>query len=275
MMRGRSADHARKPSRRVRPASPAGAARKPAGEQRMMEANHPDERELDELQQRLGVRFRRPQRLAQALVHRSYRPDGDDSPSNERLEFLGDAVLGQVVAEHLYHDFPEWSEGELTKLKAAVVSEVTLDEAARQLGLGKFLVMARGEEQSGGRERPSLLSDALEAIIGALYLDRGLRAARELVLRLLAAPMRALELDERRRDYKTLLQELIQGRHKQPPVYRVVAEEGPDHDKTFVVEVRFRRHLLGEGVGKSKKEAEQKAAQEALDDSERRERIVG
>ena len=233
----------------------------------------PDKRK--DLEQRLDVHFRRPRMLAQALVHRSYHPEGAQMASNERLEFLGDAVLGQVVAEHLYHRFPDWPEGELTKLKAAVVSEVTLSEAARRLGLGDFLIMAKGEEQSGGRERPSLLSDALEAIIGALYLDRGLRAARALVLRILDESIRALEQDEQRRDYKTLLQELTQGRHKQPPAYRVVAEEGPDHEKTFVVEVRFGRHLLGEGVGKSKKEAEQKAAKEALEDIERMERITG
>jgi ribonuclease-3 len=228
-----------------------------------------------ELERRLGLSFRRPRLLTDALVHRSYRPEGDQSRSNERLEFLGDAVLGQIVAEHLYQTYPEWTEGDLTKLKAAVVSEVTLSEAARRVGLGDFLVMARGEEQSGGRERPSLLSDALEAIIGAVYLDRGLRAARGVVLRLLSEPMRALEQDEQRRDYKTLLQELTQGRHKQPPIYRVIAEEGPDHDKTFAVEVRFGKRLLGEGVGKSKKEAEQKAAKAALEDLERLERIVG
>lgn len=227
------------------------------------------------MERRLGLTFRRPRLLADALVHRSYRPDGDESQSNERLEFLGDAVLGQVVAEHLYHTFPDWAEGDLTKLKAAVVSEVTLSEAARCLGLGDFLVMARGEDQSGGRDRPSLRSDALEAIIGAAYLDRGLRAARELVLRLLSEPMRVLEQDEQRRDYKTLLQELTQGRHKQPPVYRVIAEEGPDHDKTFAVEVRFGKRLLGEGVGKSKKEAEQKAAKAAIEDLERLEIIIG
>jgi len=239
-----------------------------------MEADYINQGQLEELQQRLGVRFRRPGKLAEALVHRSYRAEGDDSVSNERLEFLGDAVLGEVVAEHLYHNHPEWSEGDLTKLKAAVVSEVTLSEAACQLGLGDFLVMAKGEEQSGGRERPSLLSDALEAVIGAVYLERGLRAARGLVLRILAEPMHALERDEWRRDFKTLLQELVQRRHKQPPLYRVVAEEGPDHDKTFVVEVRFGRHLLGEGVGKSKKEAEQKAAKEALEDVERMEQVT-
>jgi len=234
-----------------------------------------DKKRLEELQRRLGVSFRRPALLARALVHRSYRPDGDEHCSNERLEFLGDAILGHVVAEHLYHAFPEWDEGELTKLKAAVVSEPTLSDAARRIGLGRFLVMARGEDQSGGRERPSLLSDALEAVIGATYLDRGLRATKELVLRMLREPMATLERDEQRRDFKTLLQELTQGRHKQPPVYRVIAEQGPDHDKTFVIEVRFGRHLLGKGEGKSKKEAEQRAAQAALKDVERLERAVG
>jgi len=240
-----------------------------------MALDYPGTEQLQELERRLGVRFRRRRLLERALVHRSYRCEGEQIESNERLEFLGDAVLGQVVAEHLYHNFPQWSEGELTKLKAVVVSEVTLSEAARRLGLGEFLVMAKGEEQSGGRDRPSLLSDGLEAIIGATYLDRGLRAARTLVLRLLGEAVSALEREEQRRDFKTLLQELTQERHKQPPVYRVVAEAGPDHDKTFVVQVKFGRHLLGEGAGKSKKEAEQKAAQEALEDRERLERVVG
>ena len=240
-----------------------------------MAVDYPDNEALEELQRQLGVQFRRPRMLSEALVHRSYRSEGAGNCSNERLEFLGDAVLGQIVAEYLYQSFPQWTEGELTKLKAAVVSEVTLSEAARRIELGRFLVMAKGEEQSGGRDRPSLLSDALEAIIGATYLDRGLRAARELVLGVLGEAISALEQDEQRRDFKTLLQELIQGRHQQPPVYTVVAEEGPDHDKTFVVGVRFGRHLLGEGVGKSKKEAEQKAAKEALEDLDRLERIMG
>lgn len=225
-----------------------------------------DTKRLKRLQRLLGVEFRRPRMLAHALVHRSYRSGSGEGEgcSNERLEFLGDAVLGQVVAEHLYSTFPGWTEGQLTKLKAAVVSEATLSDVARRVGLGAFLIMAKGEEQSGGRERPSLLSDGLEAIIGAAYLDRGLRAARTLVLRLLRDSMSALERDAQRRDYKTLLQELMQSRHKQPPAYRVVAEEGPDHDKTFVIEVRFGRHRLGQGAGKSKKEAEQSAAKQAL-----------
>jgi len=257
----------RKPGRR------AGDRKGPVSER--AETPYLEPKQLKGLQRRLGVEFRRPRMLAQALVHRSFRPNGDEAYSNERLEFLGDAVLGQVVAEHLYTTFPGWTEGQLTKLKAAVVSEATLSEAAHRIDLGDFLVMAKGEEHSGGRKRPSLLSDALEAIIGATYLDRGLRAARTLVLRLLRESMSALERDAQRRDYKTLLQELTQSRHKQPPAYRVVAEEGPDHDKTFVIEVRFGRHRLGEGTGKSKKQAEQKAAKQALENQKSLERLVG
>ena len=240
-----------------------------ADEEGDLHTAHRKAEQLAELERRLGVRFRRRRGLAQALVHRSYRVEGEPAESNERLEFLGDTVLGQIVAEHLYQNFPEWSEGQLTKLKAAVVSEVTLDEAARRIGLGEFLVMAKGEEHSGGRERASLLSDALEAVIGATYLDRGLRAARTLVVKLLGEAMWELEQDEQRGDFKTMLQELTQERHKQPPVYRVVGEEGPDHDKTFVVEARFGRRLLGQGTGKSKKEAEQMAAKEALENTRR------
>jgi ribonuclease-3 len=251
------------------------SARRVDSGRRRGEGGHVEAKRLRDLQRRLGVTFRRPRMLEQALVHRSFRSNSDEECSNERLEFLGDAVLGQVVAEHFYRTFPEWTEGQLTKLKAAVVSEATLSEAARRIGLGDFLVMAKGEEHSGGRERPSLLSDALEAIIGAIYLDRGLRAARTLVLHLLEESIGALERDVQRRDYKTLLQELTQSAHKQPPAYRVVAEEGPDHDKTFVIEARFGRHRLGAGMGKSKKEAEQNAAKEALEDTERLERVIG
>jgi ribonuclease-3 len=221
---------------------------------------------LDELEERLGVTFSDKGLLEQALTHRSMQGQGDMSgETNERLEFLGDAVLGVVVANHLYRQFPEYTEGELTKMKAVVVSEVSLSEIARQLGIGEFLRVAKGEDASGGRERPSILADAMEALIGAVYVDQGPEAARGLILRVLKGALRAVYSKEYHKDYKTVLQEILQERHKAPPQYNTVAETGPDHEKTFVVEARFGDQILGVGSGKSKKEAEQAAAKEALD----------
>jgi ribonuclease-3 len=217
-------------------------------------------------QQVLGVTFRKPQLLEQALTHRSLLKEAQQNrESNERLEFLGDRVLGQVVAEHLFRQHPDWSEGQLTKIKAVAVSEATLGTAARELGLGDLIRMARGEQQSGGRDRSSILSDSLEAVIGAIFLDRGLRAARLFVLGALSRQLTRIEEQQQGKDYKTVLQELTQERHKTTPHYRVIEERGPDHEKTFVVQVRVRSRLLGTGVGRSKKEAEQAAAREALE----------
>jgi ribonuclease-3 len=185
-------------------------------------------------------------------------------PSNERLEFLGDAILGLVVAEHLYRSHPDLTEGELTKLKAVAVSEPVLAALARDLDLGRYLILSRGEEQTGGRERASLLADTFEAVVAAVYLDRGLRATRSLLLRLLDSHLRAIERHEFEPDYKTILQEKIQEQHRTPPTYRVISQSGPDHNRSFVVEVRVKSRALGRGSGKSKKQAEQAAAQSAL-----------
>ena len=220
---------------------------------------------LHELQGRLGIEFSAPELLVEALTHRSRHGEEESGGiSNERLEFLGDAVLGQVVASHLYERFPDWPEGKLTRLKAVAVSEVTLGKVARALDLGEYLLLSKGEEQSGGRERVSLLSDAVEALIGAVYLDQGMEVAHALVLRLLGPDLEAILSDQHEQDYKTLLQELIQERHKQAPVYRVVDQSGPDHARTFVVEAMLGDEILGVGSGRSKKEAEQMAAKQAL-----------
>jgi ribonuclease-3 len=218
---------------------------------------------LEEVERALGLSFKDGELLRLALSHRSWAQP-PDTPSNERLEFLGDALLGLTIAEHLYARHPDWSEGELTKLKAVAVSEITLAAAARRLGLGRFLLLARGEEMSGGRERPSLLANTLEALIAAIYLDRGLAAAREFVLRSLEEDLRAIEGGEHEQDCKTALQELVQEECHRPPSYRLIDESGPDHDKTFVVEARLGGAILGVGTGKSKKEAEQAAARDAL-----------
>ena len=211
----------------------------------------------------LQVEPRRPELLRQALMHRSSQQELG-LPSNERLEFLGDAVLGQVVASYLYRTHPDLAEGDLTKLKAVVVSEPVLAQVARELGLGAYLILAKGEARSGGRHRPSILSDTLEAVIAAVYLDRGMTVARKMILSLLADQIGMIERAEHDQDYKTLLQEKIQELHRKPPTYHVVGTVGPDHDRTFTAEVCLTGRVLGKGSGKSKKQAEQAAAREAL-----------
>ena len=244
-----------RPSRPERKATP---PRKPrADSPRRLAGN------VEALAARLGVTVRRPERVRQALMHRSAQQELG-LPSNERLEFLGDAVLGLVVATHLYRTHPQRAEGELTKLKAVVVSEPVLARVARQLDLGSYLLLAKGEEQSGGRCRSSLLSDSLEAVIAAIYLDRGMLVARKMILSLLADHFEAIERAEYDLDYKTLLQERIQELHRKPPTYHVVGEAGPDHDRTFTAEARLSGRVLGKGSGKSKKQAQQAAARDAL-----------
>jgi len=222
---------------------------------------------LKRLEKRLGAAFKNQALLQQALTHRSVQGESLDreaASTNERLEFLGDTVLGLVVAQHLYDKFPSRSEGELTRIKASAVSEPTLSQVAKKVGLGKYVRLSRGEDASGGRERPSILADSLEAVIGAIFLEHGLEKAREFILKVLSPPLRAIERQQHEKDYKTMLQELLQARHKALPTYRIVQVSGPDHDRTFVIEARFARRVLGKGTGKSKKEAQQAAAKQAL-----------
>ena len=240
-------------SRRKRAKAPAKSERIRAGDVRALAA-------------KIGLEPRRPELFRKALTHKSAEQELH-LPANERLEFLGDAVLGLAVASHLFRAHPNLAEGALTKVKAVAVSESILAEVARELDLGSYLILSRGEEQNGGRSRSSILADALEAVFGAVYLDRGFRACRTLILRLLADHIRAIEREEHELDYKTLLQEQIQELHRTPPTYRVVSETGPDHDRTFVAQVRLNRRVLGTGSGKSKKQAEQAAAREALTES--------
>ena len=218
----------------------------------------------EEVQQRLGISFARRELLVQALTHRSYLAESLGAISNERLEFLGDAVLDLVIAEDLFRKHPEWPEGELTKAKATAVGERSLERVARGWNLGAYMLISRGEELSGGRARRAMLADAVEALIGAYYLDQGLEACRAFVLRALQLALEAIERREHERDYKTLLQELLQARYQAAPSYQVASESGPPHDRTFLVEVIFADRVLGRGQGKSKKEAAQKAAAEAL-----------
>jgi ribonuclease-3 len=219
------------------------------------------------LQKTLGVTFKEPALLRQALVHSSFINENPDYlyGHNERLELLGDAVLGLVVAEELYRSSPVLSEGEMTRLRAALVRRDTLARVARSVSLGDFLYMGKGEEVGGGCDKPSNLAGALEAVIAAIYLDSGLVTARDVVIRLLSAEWSELTRPDASVDYKSRLQELIQSRFQQPPSYRLVVETGPDHDKRFTVEVSVNDEILGRGSGRSKKLAETEAARAALE----------
>jgi len=218
---------------------------------------------LHELAGRLG--FRNTSLLAQALTHSSYaHEEGREGQDNERLEFLGDAVIQLVVTERLYQQFPHRPEGELAKMRASVVCAESLAEAARRLGLGEHLLLGKGEDQSGGRDRVSLLCDAFEAVAAALYLDAGWEAARAFVLSSLAGELARLGRSKEEIDPKSALQERLQAVSKRTPTYRLVYESGPDHNKLFVSEVIYDGRVLGRGTGRSKKESEQEAAREAL-----------
>jgi ribonuclease-3 len=221
--------------------------------------------ELTALQARLGHRFVSPALLEQALTHgsRAYE-DGDDSRGNERLEFLGDAVLNLLISEQLMTLWPAAPEGVLSRARAAAVNTAALAELARELGLGARVRLGRGEDSSGGRAKPTILADVFEAVLGALYLDGGLAAARDFVAREFAERLRGSEV--LRGDAKTRLQEWVQERGEQPPSYQLIAEWGPDHARRFEVEVCASGRPLGRGEGPSKRAAEQEAARRALEE---------
>ena len=226
--------------------------------------------DLEAVQRVIGYHFRDPQLLCLGLTHRSYAHAVDDySSSNERLEFLGDSVLGLVIAEQLYNDHPDLREGELTKRKALLVSEATLADIGISSGLNRHLLLAAEEERSGGRERSSIVSDAVESIIGAVFLDGGFEAARDVVIRLIYVRESEIVTDVNRQNFKGELLELVQGRGESMPQYDVVSEEGPDHNKVFNVDVTLNGRKIGSGSGHSKKEAEQRAASAALEHVQR------
>lgn len=218
------------------------------------------------LETKLGYSFRNRTLLGNALLHRSHvHVTGQERErSNERLEFLGDAVLGLVVNEELYRNFPDRSEGDLTKMKALLVCGARLSEVASQIDLGVHIRMSRSEAATGGRNRSSILADTTEALIGAVYLDGGLGAVSGVINRTVLAGSDSLLARRSLRNYKSRLQELIQARHKSPPRYRVLEVDGPDHDRLFKVAVTFDGKTLGLGEGRNKKTAEQNAAREAL-----------
>lgn len=219
---------------------------------------------LSDIQQRIGYTFKDAEFLERALTHKSYAHENKVPSHNERLEFLGDAVLSLVISEYLMKVCPDSTEGDLSRLRAAVVSEPALASVSREIGLGDHLLLGRGEDQTGGRNKDSLLADSLEALIAAVYLDAGKDAAESLVIRLFAESVRKTGTAGGPHDYKTALQERCQEQLKQLPEYRIVSETGPDHQKLFAMEVWIKGQLSGHGIGKSKKEAEQRAAREAL-----------
>jgi ribonuclease-3 len=219
----------------------------------------------DYCQKNLGISFRQEALLEQAFVHSSYCNENPDVryPSNERLEFLGDAVLNFVVTAKLYEEFPELCEGKLTEIRASLVCRDTLADLASSLQLGDWLLLGRGEELSGGREKASNLANAMEALIGALYLDQGLAKVRRFILRQLRPELQRIKTGETIPNYKALVQEFIQGQKRPTPVYRLVEAIGPDHNKQFTTEILVEGEALGTGTGTSKKVAENQAARAA------------
>lgn len=222
---------------------------------------------LADLEAKLGYVFTDRKLLSTALLHRSHvHVTGQDRErSNERLEFLGDAVLGLVVNEELYHRFPDRSEGDLTKMKSLLVCGARLSEVATELDLGVHIRMSRSEAATGGRHRSSILADTTEAVIGAVYLDGGLDRARDVIRRVALEGSDRVLARRSLRNYKSRLQEMIQAEHKIPPRYKVLEVEGPDHDRKFRVAVTFAGQELGSGEGRNKKSAEQNAARAALE----------
>lgn len=222
--------------------------------------------DLKAIQQQIGLAFDNDILLLQALTHRSYiNEHGDDSISdNERLEFLGDAVLDFLVGDMLYQRFPDMPEGDLTRLRAALVRTKSLAELAKNIGLGQALRMGKGEETSGGRERVTNLCATFEAVVGALYLDQELNAVRAFVIPYLDALLQQILANSRDRDARSRLQEWSQAEHNLTPAYRTVSANGPDHQKEFVVEVVIGERPVAHGTGRSKQSAAQSAAREAL-----------
>ena len=220
---------------------------------------------IKDLEAAIGYRFQNITLLQNALTHSSYANERwhNSLLSNERLEFMGDSILGMVVAEYLYRNFPDRPEGELTRMRADMVCEISLAQTALRLDLGKHLLLGHGEERFGGRTRPSILADAVESVIAATFLDGGMAAAESFINRFVLCDVPVSKMHNT--DHKTALQELIQQKKNQVLLYRLVGESGPDHDKTFTAQVLLNDEVIGEGVGSSKKRAEQDAARVALE----------
>jgi len=220
---------------------------------------------IKELETAIGYSFRNITLLQNALAHSSYANERwhNSLKSNERLEFLGDSILGMVVADYLYREFPDRPEGELTRMRADMVCEPSLAQIAHKIGLGEYLLLGKGEEQGGGRNRESILADAVESVIAACYLDGGMDAAKGFIRQFVLTNVPVSKL--KNADYKTALQELVQQKRNQVLTYKLVGESGPDHDKQFVVELTLNGKTVGRGMGSSKKRAEQDAARDAME----------
>ena len=220
---------------------------------------------ISDLEKAIGYRFKNISLLQNALAHSSYANERwhNSLMSNERLEFLGDSILGMTVADYLYRNFPDRPEGELTRMRADMVCEKTLAAVANQIGLGQHLLLGHGEERFGGRGRESILADAVESIIAACYLDGGLESATAFIRSFILCHVPVKQLQNV--DYKTKLQELVQRKKNQSLAYVLVGESGPDHDKSFMVEVSLNETVVGQGSGRSKKRAEQDAARAAIE----------
>ena len=220
---------------------------------------------MKKLEDNLNYKFNNIELLKNALTHSSFANESHgQKPSNERLEFLGDSVLSIIVSDYLYKNYPDMPEGQLTKLRASLVCEKSLYAFSQKLCLGDFLILGKGEEQTGGRTRVSILADAFEAVLAAMYLDGGIEVARKHVMRFVLEELKSAD-DDVFKDYKTSLQEIIQRNPEERLTYILIAESGPDHDKCFTVEVKLNSNVIGTGSGKSKKQAEQMAAKQALE----------
>jgi ribonuclease-3 len=221
------------------------------------------EEAIRKLQENIGVVFKKPELLHQALRHRSASSE-DAFACNERMEFLGDSIVGMTICDYLFSHYPEHKEGEMARAKAYLASEHVLACVARDICLNDAIEMSAAEETAGGRERNSILSDAFEALVAAIYLDQGIRTSRRVIRQVLKPYFARVDRDDYRRDFKSLLQEVIQAKKRKTPHYRIAEETGADHDKTFVAHAILGNKVIGSGEGKSKKEAEQNAAKEAL-----------
>lgn len=224
-------------------------------------------RQLNKLQKNLKLKFKDKSLLNRALTHRSYVNEYRTGlKDNERLEYLGDSVLAVVINEYLFKRYEEYPEGDLAKIKSAVVSETTLAKVATEINLGSFLLMGKGEERCGGRERSSILANTFEAVIGAIYLDAGLKESKRYVLSLLKSHIERIDKSSYLRDPKTALQEYVQGKYKERPYYEVIKESGPDHKKQFTVKLIIQGKDVSLGIGTSKRKAEMDAAKKILND---------
>ena len=220
---------------------------------------------MNSLEEKLGYKFKDIKLLENALTHSSYANEvRAGHTSNERLEFLGDSVLSIIVSDYIFKQFPKMPEGELTRLRASLVCEKSLCAFSRELEIGNHLLLGKGEDKGGGRERDSILADAFEAVLAAIYIDGGMEPARKHVMNFVLREIKNTE-DEVFKDYKTALQEIIQRNPEESVTYILTGESGPDHDKRFTVEVHLNSNIIGKGVGKNKKQAEQMAAKQALE----------